>query len=211
MSNRSIARIQKELSDIKKCQETGDLQIKIDPKDDNFMKLTGQIIGPPDSPYEGATFILDIILPKDYPMAPPRIKFVTKIWHPNVCYEDGRICLDILKNRWAASFTLRTVLLSIQLLLSTAIANGALSYQIASQLRKSFELFNRTARHWANVYAGGPNREIEFEEMVEQLKSMGHDEVKARTYLSTNDWIVEKAVKAIKNDDEFDELQKSLN
>ena len=196
MSNRATSRVQKELRDFKKCQEAEDFQLKIEPKDDNFMELTGEMVGPPDTPYEGGTFVLDIKLPKNYPMAPPKVSFVTKVWHPNISSEDGEICLDTLGKRWAATLTLRTVLLSIQLLLSSARGNDALDHDAGRQYRKSRELFNRTARHWTNVYARGPNREIELEEMVKQLKDMGREEVFARRKLSIEDWVLEKAVKS---------------
>lgn len=42
-------------------------------------------------------FKLELFLPDDYPMAPPKIRFLTKIFHPNVD-KLGRICLDVLKS-----------------------------------------------------------------------------------------------------------------
>ena len=64
---------------------------------ENFSELKGEIAGPPDTPYEGARFQLEIKIPETYPFNPPKVRFVTKIWHPNVSSVTGAICLDILK------------------------------------------------------------------------------------------------------------------
>lgn len=45
----------------------------------------------------GGVFKLELFLPDDYPMTPPKIRFLTKIFHPNVD-KLGRICLDVLKS-----------------------------------------------------------------------------------------------------------------
>jgi len=74
--------------------------IKVDLVKDNFSELKGTIAGPPDTPYEGGTFHLDIKVPETYPFNPPKIKFITKIWHPNISSVTGAICLDILKDQW---------------------------------------------------------------------------------------------------------------
>ena len=77
--------------------------------------LTGSIEGPPDTPYAGARFHVDIIVVGNlkeknrlkfihdidtYPFNPPKVRFTTKIWHPNVSSVTGAICLDILKDQW---------------------------------------------------------------------------------------------------------------
>lgn len=55
------------------------------------------ILGPSDSPYSSGVYQLTIHFPQDYPFKPPKVTFVTKIYHPNI-NSNGAICLDILKN-----------------------------------------------------------------------------------------------------------------
>ncbi|TKR86579.1 hypothetical protein L596_011146 [Steinernema carpocapsae] len=119
MANISFMRMQRECKDIiKECGDSTSTGIMIEILNESLTKLRGEIKGPPDSPYQDAVFALDITIPEDYPFQPPRVKFITKIWHPNISSQTGTICLDILKDQWAASLTLRTVLLSIQALLT---------------------------------------------------------------------------------------------
>lgn len=65
-------------------------------------------MGPPDSPFQGGVFFLNIHFPADYPFKPPKISFTTKIYHPNINSQGG-ICLDILKNAWSPALTISKV------------------------------------------------------------------------------------------------------
>ena len=44
----------------------------------------------------GGVFKLELFLPEEYPMVAPKIRFLTKIYHPNID-KLGRICMDTLK------------------------------------------------------------------------------------------------------------------
>ena len=83
---------------------------------DDIRHWKGKIFGPDDTPYFGGIFIIDITIPPDYPFKPPKMKFDTKVWHPNISSQTGAICLDILKNEWTPALTIRTALISLQAL-----------------------------------------------------------------------------------------------
>lgn len=76
------------------------------------------IFGPHDTPFEDGTFKLTIEFTEEYPNKPPTVRFVSKMFHPNV-YADGGICLDILQNRWSPTYDVSAILTSIQV--STAM------------------------------------------------------------------------------------------
>lgn len=78
----------------------------------------------------GGTFKLELFLPEEYPMAPPKVRFLTKMYHPNID-KLGRICLDILKDKWSPALQIRTVLLSIQALLSAPNPDDPLANDVA--------------------------------------------------------------------------------
>ncbi|KAH7882697.1 ubiquitin-conjugating enzyme/RWD-like protein [Phlebopus sp. FC_14] len=56
------------------------------------------IFGPSDTPFEDGTFKLLLTFDESYPNKPPNVKFLSRMFHPNV-YANGEICLDILQNR----------------------------------------------------------------------------------------------------------------
>ncbi|KAI5637006.1 ubiquitin-conjugating enzyme domain-containing protein [Phthorimaea operculella] len=197
MANIAAKRIKREFKEVIKSEEMAGGAIKLELINDSFTELRGEIAGPPDTPYEGGTFLLEIKVPETYPFNPPKIRFMTKIWHPNVSSVTGAICLDILKDQWAAALTLRTVLLSIQALLSAAEPNDPQDAVVAKQYRENQQLFNLTARHWTNAYAGGPTSIWEFNQKVQRLLDMGIDEHEARVALSTYDWEIERATEQL--------------
>ncbi|XP_039686633.1 ubiquitin-conjugating enzyme E2 35 isoform X2 [Medicago truncatula] len=88
--------------------------ISASPSEDNMRYFNVMILGPTQSPYEGGVFKLELFLPEEYPMAAPKVRFLTKIYHPNID-KLGRICLDILKDKWTPALQIRTVLLSQRL------------------------------------------------------------------------------------------------
>ena len=112
------------------------------PHETNFRHFLIKLAGPPDSPYAGGVFNLELLLPEDYPMSPPKVLFRTKIYHPNID-KLGRICLSILKNdgksdnQWAPSLMIQSVLLSIQALMSAPNLDDPLDASVANHWREN--------------------------------------------------------------------------
>ncbi|KAL7750881.1 ubiquitin-conjugating enzyme E2 N [Sorochytrium milnesiophthora] len=126
--------------------------IQANPHEDNLRYFDVIISGPAGSPFEGGLFKLELFLPDDYPMAPPKVRFLTKIYHPNID-KLGRICLDILKDKWSPALQIRTVLLSIQALLSAPNPDDPLANDVAQQWKENEKEAIATAREWTKQFA----------------------------------------------------------
>ena len=97
---------------------------------------------------------LELFLPEDYPMCPPKVRFLTRIYHPNVD-RLGRICLDILKDKWSPALQIRTVLLSIQALMSAPNPDDPLNEEAAREWKSNEAAAFQRAKEWNAQYATG--------------------------------------------------------
>lgn len=175
-------RLVKEIQDVQKDSHSGVILepfSKSTTGSDTFDDLThfkGVFKGPPDTPYEGGTFLVDIRIPSDYPFQPPIMKFITKIWHPNVSsvtvsevtrlghtvwprsltLSQGAICLDTLASAWSPVLTLKSALISLQSLLSSPEPKDPQDAEVARMLLTNPREFAHVAREWAIKHAGAP-------------------------------------------------------
>jgi ubiquitin-protein ligase len=114
-------RLLKELKEVSKDDTSG---IKAAPvTEGNLRHLKGTIPGPSGTPYEGGVFEIDIVIPKQYPFEPPKMKYMTKIWHPNISSQTGAICLVRIMRNFR--------------LLDLAYGNGILLYSTLTNLPSS--------------------------------------------------------------------------
>ena len=135
-------RIIKETQKLKKDPISG---ISAEAFSDNPRYFNVIISGPKDSPYEGGKFHLQLYLPEEYPMVPPKCIFMTKIYHPNIDFL-GRICLDILKKNWSPALQIRAVLLSIQSLLNEPNTADPLNEKVNDHWLKDKKDAEKTAK-----------------------------------------------------------------
>jgi len=78
---------------------------------------TATIVGPADTAFEGGIFRMELHFGPDYPDKPPKVKFINRIFHPNI-FSDGGICLDLLQGAWSPAQTVESLLVSIRSLLA---------------------------------------------------------------------------------------------
>ncbi|KAJ3065135.1 Ubiquitin-conjugating enzyme E2 27 [Podochytrium sp. JEL0797] len=173
----ATARVKKEIA---QCM-AADSPVKVEMVGDSITHLKGSFKGPSDTPYEGGIFEVDIEITTEYPFKPPKMKFITKVYHPNVSSQTGAICLDILKDQWSPVLTLKTALISLQSLMSDAAADNPQDAQVARHYLSDRAGFDATARQWTKLHAGGGGEDPDYidpsvdRNMLQRLVDMGFE------------------------------------
>jgi ubiquitin-conjugating enzyme E2 A len=125
---------------------------------------------PEGTPYEDGTFHLTLNFDETYPNNPPKCKFQTPMFHPNI-YTDGNICLDILQNRWSPTYDVAALLTSIQSLLPDPNPSSAANGQAATLFNSNRGAFQARVRETVEVSwkykTPGSKQDSESEEEVE--------------------------------------------
>ena len=153
----AVSRLYKEYGELMKEQakDGGDAEISLEPVDEeNIYEWRASISGPPGTPYGGGRFELLLQVPESYPLVPPKAKFTTTVFHANVHFKTGEICLDILKKAWTPAFTLQAVCRSIQNLLSDPDASSPLNCDAGNLLRSGDRRgFDSMASMYTEMYS----------------------------------------------------------
>ncbi|KAJ8368371.1 hypothetical protein SKAU_G00083990 [Synaphobranchus kaupii] len=116
--------------------------------DNDLYRWEVLIIGPPDTLYEGGVFKAHLTFPKDYPLRPPKMKFITEIWHPNVD-KSGDVCISILhepgedkygyekpEERWLPIHTVETIMISVISMLADPNGDSPANVDAAKEWRE---------------------------------------------------------------------------
>ena len=118
----------------------------IDPiNGEELLQWTATITGPLCSLYANTKFELSILLPETYPHIAPKISFTTPIFHPNVSSSGELRLAELEVQQWCPALTIRTLLISVQALLSDPnLADGCILNEEAAMLySRDIEEFKR--------------------------------------------------------------------
>mmetsp|Transcript_22279 Transcript_22279/g.48978 ORF Transcript_22279/g.48978 Transcript_22279/m.48978 type:complete len:158 (+) Transcript_22279:111-584(+) len=146
--------------EFKEAQRDGnDADVELLPDESNIYRWTAWIKGPHETPFEGGEFQLAINIPDSYPLVPPNVRFVTKIFHPNIHFKTGEICLDILKTAWSPAWTLQSVCRAILSLMSHSQPDSPLNCDAGNLLRAGdIRGYNSLGRMYTIEYAKKPRK-----------------------------------------------------
>ena len=148
----TLRRIIREFENFQK-EKFQDFSMKQVSEDDPYV-WNATILGPNGSDYESCKYLLSITYPNEFPFAPPIIKFISPILHPNVS-ENGDICLNILKKEqdgWSPALPITKVLLSLQNLLMEPNPDSALNIDAVLEKRKNPEEFKKKLKNMSDTH-----------------------------------------------------------
>eukprot|EP00003_Mantamonas_plastica_P010876 TRINITY_DN20409_c0_g1_i1.p1 TRINITY_DN20409_c0_g1~~TRINITY_DN20409_c0_g1_i1.p1 ORF type:complete len:175 (-),score=50.75 TRINITY_DN20409_c0_g1_i1:17-502(-) len=133
------------MSDMKVMNENPPDGVSASPDDDDMFEWEATIFGPSDTEWEGGIYSLKMSFPDEYPEKAPKVKFSTKMFHPNV-YKDGSLCLDILQDKWSPIYDVSSILTSIQSLLTDPNPDSPANPEAAELFNNDLKAYKKEVR-----------------------------------------------------------------
>lgn len=125
----------------------------------NLLHEFTMVVTPDEGYWRGGKFVFSISVPEEYNMAPPKVKCLTKLWHPNI-NENGDICLSLLRQNsidglgWAPTRKLKDVIWGVNSLFTDLLNfDDPLNIEAAEMYQKNKEQFRERVRDYVYQYA----------------------------------------------------------
>ncbi|KAF2673278.1 ubiquitin-conjugating enzyme [Microthyrium microscopicum] len=134
--------------------------------EDDYFNWIALFNGPEGTPFEGGVFEAELKFPDDYPLKPPTMRFVHKMWHPNV-YPDGKVCISILhpagddpnhyelaSERWSPIQSVEKILISVMSLLAEPNDESPANIEAAKMWRDHRQQYETTVKAYMKQALG---------------------------------------------------------
>ena len=150
LSPQVISSLIKELKKISRKPPDG---IKYLPNDDDTISVIhSEIEGPIGTPFEGGAFHIKLVLGQEFPSAPPKGFFLTKIFHPNIA-SNGDICVNTLKKDWKPDLGIAHVLQVIRCLLIVPFPESSLNEEAGRMFMEDYSAYEKRAKLYTSIHA----------------------------------------------------------
>ncbi len=146
----AITRLSKEFKEV---NEKSNKDITVELVGDNLFEMIVKFKGPKPSAYEDGIFRMSFSFPQGYPFEPPNVRFITKVFHPNIRLSSGEICLDILKDQWSPMLRIPAIIESIRSLLTDPNPASPLEGETAALYKNDRQEYDRRVREHVVNYA----------------------------------------------------------
>ena len=111
--------------------------------------------GPEGTAFAGGNFVVEVDFSDNYPFKCPKVKFITKIYHPGVSRDKGEICTAAIESNWVPTLNAKFVLEAVRSILldPTEAANNPIENEIAQEYLTNKTKYDATAAQWVQQYA----------------------------------------------------------
>ena len=140
-------RLTKDLAEINELLPGVDIRFP----DPNKIKEFIVTFSPAQGIWHRGKFEFKFEIPRNWPYDRPKIKILTKVWHPNIS-EDGPVCLNILRDNYNPTLTITQLIVGLQYLFNEPNPQSPLNIPAAEQYNKAFELFKNKAEEYIDLY-----------------------------------------------------------
>ncbi|XP_040171034.1 NEDD8-conjugating enzyme UBE2F-like [Anopheles arabiensis] len=147
------------VKEVQELEQNLPITCKVTFHDPNVLSEFTLVISPNEGFWCGGRFKFSILVPEEYNMAPPKVKCLTKLWHPNISVE-GDICLSLLRLNsidglgWAPTRRLKDVIWGLNSLFTDLLNfDDPLNIEAAEQYSKDKERFQAKVREYVSAYA----------------------------------------------------------
>lgn len=150
----SVKRISREYGEVQQNPPAG-FTVALPPTTSNVHTWHLTLAAPASTPFHPGRYGLVLTLPTDYPFKPPTLRFVTRLYHPNVTNDSlGNICLGVLKpDNWKPSTKIVAVLEAVRNLLIEPLPDDPLEERIADEYRNDRAAWEAKVRAHVAKYA----------------------------------------------------------
>ncbi|XP_040613045.1 ubiquitin-conjugating enzyme E2 U isoform X3 [Mesocricetus auratus] len=169
MHSRAYILLRRELEQLQRNTNEG---VTAFPVSEDLMTWEAQIQGLENSIWEGFVFHLAIDFTPEYNLAPPAVKFLTIPFHPNVDLYTGQPSIDFLNSldNWNTNYTLSSILLALQVMLSNPILENPVNLEAAQLFIKDESMYRRVIQKLSQPAPVTEGSLVSIEEPQERVR-----------------------------------------
>ncbi|XP_020953431.1 ubiquitin-conjugating enzyme E2 U isoform X6 [Sus scrofa] len=179
MYSRAYILLQRDFQELKRNNYKG---INAFPISEDLLEWEVDIKGLQNTIWQGSFFQLTISFTSEYNFVPPVVRFRTIPFHPNVDPYTGRPCIDFLDNprKWNRNYTLSSILLTLQVMLSNPVLENPVNLEAAQILMKDETLYRliilRLSRQALKLNNDSSESHKEPDKLIRSIKSVSFND-----------------------------------
>lgn len=132
--------------------------------DGDIRRGLAAIAGPPGTAFEGGVFFLRVSLPETYPRTPMRMRFLTRMYHPNISSRGEIHAAFLNASDWSPIITVESALISISSLLADPQCGAVCEPDVVEVYETDMPRYEETVRYFVEMYATGQVPECSLED-----------------------------------------------